>query len=58
MDNGRLIVVPFGGHRFAGLSGVDCIAQLEVAFYDLPQQQALAAGCVAAIRRPPFAIER
>ena len=58
MDNGRLIVVPFGGHGFAGLSGVECIAQLEVAFYDLPQPRALDARCVGAIRRPPFAIER
>lgn len=58
MDNGRLIVIPFGGHGFAGLSGVECIAQLEVAFYDLPQPKALDARCVGAIKRPPFAIER
>ncbi len=58
MDDGRLIIVPFGGHGFAGLLGAECLGELAVAFYDRAEPQSLDAGCVATVRRPPFALER
>jgi pimeloyl-ACP methyl ester carboxylesterase len=58
MDNGRLIVIPFGGHGFAGLVGRECIDRLVVAFYERPDPHRLDAACVSEIRLQPFALKR
>jgi pimeloyl-ACP methyl ester carboxylesterase len=58
LRNGRLLVVPQGGHGFNGMRGADCIMRVQAAFIAAPVPDALDAGCVTAMRRPPFVLRR
>jgi pimeloyl-ACP methyl ester carboxylesterase len=55
LTNARVVIVPHGGHSAGGLTGVECIARLEIAFIEDPDPAALDTGCLAEIRRRPFA---
>jgi pimeloyl-ACP methyl ester carboxylesterase len=54
LTRGRHIVVPFGGHSPAGLSGVDCITELRQAFISEGDAAHLDTSCVRRIHRPGF----
>jgi pimeloyl-ACP methyl ester carboxylesterase len=58
VPNGRLVVIRQGGHGFAGLQGVDCVAALQQAFVERPEAGALDTSCLATVRRPPFTLRR
>ena len=58
MGSARLVVVPHGGHGFGGMIGVGCLERLQVAFLEAPVPSRLDAGCVTAIRPPPFLVAR
>jgi pimeloyl-ACP methyl ester carboxylesterase len=54
MDRSRLVVVPGGGHGFAGMTGGDCIERLVAEFLDRPMPAELDASCAGQMGRPPF----
>ncbi|MEX2177200.1 MAG: alpha/beta hydrolase, partial [Gemmatimonadaceae bacterium] len=54
----RLVVVPQGGHGFAGMSDAACLGTVQRAFVDGLVSQALDTRCVAAMRRLPFLTTR
>ncbi|HEU0016208.1 MAG TPA: alpha/beta fold hydrolase [Longimicrobium sp.] len=58
MENGRLVIVPQGGHDFGRMSGGDCLDRVQAAFLAAPDPAALDAECVKAMRRPPFVLRR
>jgi pimeloyl-ACP methyl ester carboxylesterase len=52
----RVVVVPGGGHGFAGMENADCLARITAAFVARPASRALDTSCVATIRPPPFSL--
>jgi len=58
--NGRLVLVPQGGHGFAGMEGGggDCLQQLQVAFVETANPASLDTACVSSMRRLPFVTKR
>ncbi|HEV7668224.1 MAG TPA: alpha/beta hydrolase [Thermoanaerobaculia bacterium] len=58
LPNSRTIIVPDGAHGSNGLTGRECIEDIESRFVDQGDFSGLdIEGCVAAIRRPPFPTE-
>lgn len=57
LPRSRLVVVPHGGHTFAGLGIDGCIARLTVDTLRRGSAGALDEGCVAGARRPPFVLD-
>jgi pimeloyl-ACP methyl ester carboxylesterase len=56
--NSALVVVPYGGHGFAGLRGLDCITRIKLSFYDNPDPAGVDTSCLTDIVRPPFIVTR
>lgn len=57
LPNARHIVIPWSGHSFDGLAGVDsCYDPLLLRFFDSGDAQSLDAGCVADMQPPPFGV--
>lgn len=55
LPNGRLFVIPSGGHGFDGLVGVGpCVDSLVNRFVVTADAKALDGGCLASVHRPPF----
>ena len=52
--NSRHIVVPHGGHGFAGLENARCVNTIVKAFVDGTAPADLDTSCIATIRRRPF----
>lgn len=56
LPNARAIVIPWSGHSFDGLSGVEsCYDPLLLRFFDTGDARAIDASCVADMLPPPFA---
>jgi pimeloyl-ACP methyl ester carboxylesterase len=51
------VVVPFGGHGLAGLSGLDCVDRLMRETIERGSVRELDVSCIAKIRRPGFPTE-
>ena len=58
MTRSRLLEVAGGGHGFAGMIGVECLAGVQAGFFASANPAAADAGCVAAMKRPPFVTTR
>lgn len=56
--DGRLIVVPQGGHVLSGLHGMGCLERLQYEFLTRPEPAALEITCLQEVRRPPFVVPR
>jgi hypothetical protein len=56
--DGRLIVVPQGGHVLSGLHGMGCLERLQSDFLALPEPHALDVTCLHEVRRPPFVVRQ
>jgi hypothetical protein len=56
--DGRLVVVPQGGHVLSGLHGMGCLERLQSDFLTRPEPAALDVTCLQEVRRPPFAVPR
>lgn len=55
LPNGRLFVVPSGGHGFGGLVGSGpCVDSLVNRFLVTANAKTLDGGCLSAVHRPPF----
>jgi pimeloyl-ACP methyl ester carboxylesterase len=55
--DGRLVVVPQGGHVLTGLHGMECIERLQTSFVSRPEPGALDVSCLREVRRPPFLVK-
>jgi pimeloyl-ACP methyl ester carboxylesterase len=58
MSSTRLVVIPGGGHGFAGMSGVACLDHVQVAFLANPDPAALDVRCAESMRPPRFVVPR
>jgi pimeloyl-ACP methyl ester carboxylesterase len=56
--DGRLVVVPQGGHVLSGLYGMGCLDRLQSDFLTRPEPASLDVTCLQEVRRPPFAVPR
>lgn len=56
LPNARVVVVPGGGHAFAGLEPAGCLTGLRGRFLDERSVAGLAVECVRSLRRPPFPV--
>jgi len=54
LPDSRHVVVPHGGHGFAGLEHARCVSTIVKAFVDGTAPADLDTACLATIRRPPF----
>jgi pimeloyl-ACP methyl ester carboxylesterase len=54
LPRSRLVVVPGGGHGFAGLESVECLDSLRTQFITDLAPERLDLTCLATVRRPPF----
>jgi pimeloyl-ACP methyl ester carboxylesterase len=57
LPNSLQIVVPSGGHGFAGLNGIGCLDGLLAEFIDRDSTRGLDTSCVKSIRRSGFALK-
>lgn len=57
LPNSLHVVVPYGGHGFGGLDGIDCIERLMAEFLERGSTKNLDTGCVKNIRRKPFILK-
>jgi pimeloyl-ACP methyl ester carboxylesterase len=55
--DGRLIVVPQGGHVLSGLHGMACLERLQAEFVARPEPRTLDVTCLGEVRRPPFVLK-
>ena len=51
----RVVPIPFLGHFPDGLSGMECIDTMVLAFAVKPDPSAIPTGCVSSMRPGPFA---
>jgi pimeloyl-ACP methyl ester carboxylesterase len=56
--DGRLVVVPQGGHVLSGLHGMGCLERLQSDFLTRPEPAAVDITCLQEVRRPPFVVPR
>jgi len=56
--NSRVLVVPHGGHGFAGMENTDCLASIGSALVARPVLAAIDTGCMTSVRPPPFMTRR
>ncbi len=56
LENSLHVVVPYGGHGFNGLEGVDCIDGLMEQTVEQGSVEGLDTSCVQEVRRPPFPV--
>ncbi|HEX6731784.1 MAG TPA: alpha/beta hydrolase, partial [Pyrinomonadaceae bacterium] len=57
LPNSMHVVVPYGGHGFGGLDGIECIERLMAEFLEMGSTKDLDTGCVKNIRRKPFTLK-
>jgi len=57
LPNSLHLVVPYGGHGFNGLEGLDCVEAIERQFLKTASLDGLETGCIAGIHRAGFALE-
>jgi pimeloyl-ACP methyl ester carboxylesterase len=57
LPNSLHVVVPYGGHGFGGLDGIECIERLMAEFVEKGTTTNLDTGCVKNIRRKAFALK-
>ena len=57
LPNGLHLVVPYGGHGFGGLDGLDCIEKLTTEFVERGTTRGLDTSCMKNIRRRRFMLK-
>ncbi len=54
LSNGRMIVVPYGGHSSEGLIGEECVKNIAARFLDTADQRSLDVTCLKSVKHKPF----
>jgi pimeloyl-ACP methyl ester carboxylesterase len=57
LSSGRVLVVPQGGHSFAGLLGQECLDGIRERFVQDAAPAALDTSCMERVRRPAFLLD-
>jgi len=57
LPNSLHLVIPYGGHGFGGLEGLDCVEAIEHQFLKTGSLEGLETGCIDKIHRAGFALE-
>jgi pimeloyl-ACP methyl ester carboxylesterase len=57
LPNSLHVVVPFGGHGFGGLIGIDCVERLMTDFVEKGTTKNLDTACINNIKRRPFVLK-
>ena len=57
LSNGRMIVVPHGGHTSQGLIGEECVKQIAARFLETADQRSLDVSCLKSIKHKPFVLK-
>ena len=57
LPNSLHLVVPYGGHGFNGLVGLDCVKAIEVQFLKTGSLDGIETGCIKDIHRAGYALE-
>lgn len=56
-SNGRMLVVPYGGHTIQGLIGEDCVKNIAGRFLETADQRSLDVTCLKEVRHKPFVLK-
>ena len=54
LSNGRMIVVPYGGHNSQGLIGGECVKQIAARFLETADQRSLDVSCLKDVKHQPY----
>jgi hypothetical protein len=57
LSNGRVVVVPHGGHTLAGLIGEKCANGIAQRFLETADQRSLDISCLKDVKHKPFVLE-
>jgi pimeloyl-ACP methyl ester carboxylesterase len=57
LSNGRVVVVPHGGHTLAGLIGEKCANGIATRFLETADQRSLDVSCLKDVKLKPFVLE-
>lgn len=57
LPNSLHLVIPHGGHGFAGLKGIDCVEEIQTEFLVSLSFDDIDTSCIGDIERGPFALE-
>ncbi len=56
-SNGRMVVVPYGGHTIQGLIGEECVKNIAARFLETADQHSLDVTCLKEVRHKPFVLK-
>jgi pimeloyl-ACP methyl ester carboxylesterase len=57
LSNGRVVVVPYGGHALEGLIGKECVDGIAQRFLETADQRGLDVSCLKNVRHKPFVLK-
>jgi pimeloyl-ACP methyl ester carboxylesterase len=57
LSNGRMIVVPYGGHSSEGLIGEVCVKKVAARFLETADQRSLDVACLKDVKYQPFILK-
>jgi pimeloyl-ACP methyl ester carboxylesterase len=57
LSNGRVMVVPYGGHTSQGLIGEECVKNVAARFLETADQRSLDVTCLKEVRHKPFVLK-
>jgi pimeloyl-ACP methyl ester carboxylesterase len=57
LSNGRVVVVPYGGHALEGLIGKECVNGIAAKFLETADQRSLDTSCLKDVKHKPFVLK-
>jgi pimeloyl-ACP methyl ester carboxylesterase len=57
LSNGRVVVVPYGGHALEGLIGKECVNTIAAKFLETADQRSLDTSCLKNVKHQPFVLK-
>ena len=57
LSNGRMIVVPYGGHTQQGLINEECVKEIAARFLETADQRSLDVTCLKNVKHKPFVLK-
>jgi pimeloyl-ACP methyl ester carboxylesterase len=57
LSNGRVVVIPHGGHTFMGLIGENCVKGIAAHFLETADHRALDVSCLKDVKHKPFILK-
>jgi pimeloyl-ACP methyl ester carboxylesterase len=57
LSNGRVVVVPYGGHSLSGLVNEKCANKIAAQFLETADQRSLDVSCLKDVKHKPFVLK-